>query len=200
MSSTLNANLSPAPRLKRGKPPAAARRNFVCKTIQPPRSVLDYVTTQSMKLPRFLSTHPAALLAAVCAVLAFAPVAHAQIKVVPLTTDKVEKAAKFVQSVESDPAKKASMEEADKDEAVVNAMTTGGSINDVVNTKYPKAAAVYKAGGFTPDDFLALVVSISMASTGLSDGTSDVAVAKANVEFYNANKEKIDKVMESMTK
>ena len=154
--------------------------------------------TTPMKLPRFLTSRFAAVLALGCALLALAPAAQAQIKVVPLTMDKVDKAAKFVQGVEADPAKKASMEEADKDEAVVSAMSSGGSINDVVNTKYPKAAAVYKAGGFTPDDFLALVVSISMASTGLSEGVSDPAVAKANVEFYNTNKEKIDKLMQSM--
>jgi hypothetical protein len=151
-----------------------------------------------MKLPRFLSARPAALLAAVCAVLAFAPLAQAQIKIVPLSTDKIEKVGKFVQSVDSDPAKKAAMEEADKDEAVMSAMGSGGSINDVINTKYPKAAAIYKAGGYTPDDFMALVVSISMASTGLTEGVSDPAVGKANVEFYNANKEKIDKLMQSM--
>ena len=114
--------------------------------------------------------------------------------------DKVDKVTKFVQSVESDPAKKAVMEEADKDEAVVTAMTGGGSINDVINSKYPKAAAVYKAAGLTPDDFMAAVVSISMASTGMTEGVADVDVAKKNVEFYNANKEKVDKLMEGMTK
>lgn len=148
-----------------------------------------------MKLPRLF---PA--LALGCALLAFAPLAHAQIKVVPLSMDKVDKVTKFVQSVESDPAKKAAMEEADKDEAVVTAMTGGGSINDVINSKYPKAAAVYKAAGLTPDDFMATVVSISMASTGMSDGVDNVDVAKKNVEFYNANKDKVDKLMEGMTK
>lgn len=153
-----------------------------------------------MKLPRVLSHPFTAALALGCALLAVAPApsAQAQIKVVALSMDKIDKAAKFAQSVESDPAKKADMEAADRDEDVAKAMTTGGSINDVVNTKYPKAAAVYKAGGFTPDDFMALVVSISLASTGLSDGVSDTATAKANVEFYNANKEKIDKLMQSM--
>ena len=153
-----------------------------------------------MKLPRFTSTRAAALLASVCAVLAFAPAAHAQIKVVALSADKIDKANKFVESVNSDPAKKATMEESDKDEAVSQAMASGGSINDVINTKYPKAAALYKAGGFTPDDFMALVVSVSMASSGLSEGVSDPAVAKANVEFYNSNKDKLDKLMENMTK
>lgn len=153
-----------------------------------------------MKLPRFLSARLAAALVLGAALLAFAPGAQAQIKVVPLSADKVDKAAKFIQSVDSDPAKKATMEEADRDEAVVSAMASGGSINEVLNSKYPKAAALYKAGGFTPDDFLALVVSVSMASTGLSEGVSDPAVAKANVEFYNANKEKLDKLMESMSK
>ena len=42
------------------------------------------------------------------------------------------------------------------------------------------------------------VVSLSMATTGSTDGTSDPAVAKANVDFYNTNKEKVDKVMEAM--
>ena len=30
---------------------------------------------------------------------------------------------------------------------------TGGSVNDTINTKYPKAAAIYKSGGYTPDEF-----------------------------------------------
>ncbi len=148
-----------------------------------------------MKLPRLLSA-----LALGCALLAFAPLAHAQIKIVPLSMDKIDKVTKFVQSVESDPAKKALMEEADKDEAVVTAMTSGGSINDVIDKKYPKASAVYKAAGFTPDDFMATVVSISMASTGMTEGVADVDVAKKNVEFYKANQEKVDKLMEGMTK
>ena len=41
-------------------------------------------------------------------------------------------------------------------------------------------------------------MSISMAATGASEGTSDADVAKKNVEFFNANKDKIEKIMESM--
>ena len=42
--------------------------------------------------------------------------------------DKVEKMGKFAQSVEADPAAKAAMEEADKDEDIAKAMTTGESV------------------------------------------------------------------------
>ena len=45
---------------------------------------------------------------------------------------------------------------------------------------------------------MSTIISISMAATGVSDGTSDPAVAKANVDFFNANKDKIEKIMENM--
>ena len=153
-----------------------------------------------MKSPRFLSPRLACALAVGCALLSFAaaPSAQAQIKVVPLSMDKIDKMGKFAQSVEADPAAKAAMEEADKDEDIAKAMTTGESVNGIYDKKYPKAAAVYKKVGITPDEFMAEVVSLSMATTGTSDGTSDAAVAKANIDFYNANKEKVDKVMSDM--
>ena len=153
-----------------------------------------------MKHPRPLSARFGLLLVLGCAVcaLAMAPAAQAQIKVVPLSVDKVDKMGKFAQSVDADPAAKAAMEEADKDEDIAKAMTTGESVNGIYEKKYPKAAAVYKKAGITPDDFMAQVISLSMATTGSTDGTSDPAVAKANVEFYNANKEKVDKIMSDM--
>ena len=153
-----------------------------------------------MKTPRFLSAGFTSALALGCALLAFAaaPSAQAQMKVIPLSMDKLDKMSKLVQAVNADPAAKAAMEEASKDETVATAMMSGGSINDTINTKYPKAAAVYKSAGTTPDDFFATVMSISMAATGATDGTSDAAVAKANVDFFNANKDKIEKIMETM--
>ena len=153
-----------------------------------------------MKHPRFLSARFASALALGCALLAFAPLqsAQAQMKILPLSMDKIDKMGKLVQTVNADPAAKAAMEETSKDEAVATAMMSGGSVNDTINTKYPKAAALYKAAGTTPDEFFATVMSVSMAATGSTDGTSDAAVAKTNVDFYNANKEKIDKIMETM--
>ncbi len=153
-----------------------------------------------MKHPRSLSTGLATTFALVCALLAFAatPSAQAQMKVIPLSMDKLDKMGKLVQAVNADPANKAAMEEASKDEAVSTAMMSGGSINDTINTKYPKAAALYKSAGITPDDFFAVVMSVSMAATGATDGTSDPAVAKTNIDFFNANKDKIEKIMETM--
>lgn len=153
-----------------------------------------------MKSPRFLSPRLACAFAVGCALLSFAaaPSAQAQIKVVPLSMDKVDKMGKFAQSVEADPAAKAAMEEADKDEDIAKAMTTGESVNGIYDKKYPKAAAVYKKAGITPDEFMAEVVSLSMATTGMTEGVSDAKVAKANAEFYTANKEKIDKIMSEM--
>ncbi len=153
-----------------------------------------------MKLPRFVSTRFTSAVALGCALLAFAavPSAQAQMKIIPLTMDKVDKMGKLIQSVNADPAAKAAMEETSKDETISTAMMSGGSINDTINTKYPKAAALYKAAGITPDDFMATIMSISMAATGSADGTSDAAVAKTNVDFFNANKDKIEKIMETM--
>ncbi len=140
------------------------------------------------------------MLALGCALLAFAPVpsAQAQMKIIALSMDKLDTMSKLVQSVNADPAAKAAMEEAGKDEAISTAMMSGASVNDTINTKYPKAAALYKAAGTTPDDFFATVMSISMAATGATDGTSDPAVAKTNIDFFNANKDKIEKIMETM--
>ena len=143
-----------------------------------------------MKIPRLFSA-----IALGCALLAFAPLqsAQAQMKVIPLSMEKIDKMSKLVQSVNADPAAKAAMEETSKDEAIATAMMSGGSVNDTIKTKYPKADALYKAAGTTADEFFATVMSVSMAATGATDGTSDAAVAKANVDFYTANKEKIDK-------
>ena len=89
------------------------------------------------------------MLALGCALLAFAPLSRAQVqlKIIPLTMEKIEKMSKFVETVNADPAAKAAMEEAGKDETISTAMASGGSINDTINTKYPKAAALYKASG-----------------------------------------------------
>ena len=153
-----------------------------------------------MKTPRLLSIRFASALALGCALLAFAPQpsAQAQVKVVTLTNDNFEKVSKFVQTVNADPAAKAAMDEMGKDQDLATAMMTGASSGDTINTKYPKAAAIFKSAGITPDDFFTTLMSLGMAAQGATDGTSDAAIAKANVEFYNANKEKIEKVMSSM--
>ena len=148
-----------------------------------------------MKLPRFLAT----ALVLGFALLALAPFARAQqLKIVALTTERIDKLGKFVQTVNADPASKAAMEEIGKDETVTSAMMNGGSINDAVNTKYPKAAALYKSAGLTPDEFMQTIIAVSLAETGVTDGTTDATAAKANVDFYNTNKEKIEKIMSSM--
>ena len=149
-----------------------------------------------MKPSRSLSACLAAAL--VVFAFAFAPSAQAQMKIIPLTMDKIDKMSKLVESVNADPANKAAMEEVGKDETVASAMMSGGSVNDTITSKYPKAAALYKAAGITPDDFMATIMSVSMAATDATEGTSDAAVAKANIDFFKANKEKIEKVMENM--
>ncbi len=141
-----------------------------------------------MKLPRLLST----VLVLGCALLAFASLAQAQMKVVPLTMDNVNKLTKFIETVNSDPTVQSALEDIGKDETVSTAMMSGSSINDAVKAKYPKAAAAFKSAGMTADDYFAMVVSLGLASTGMTDGTTDPAVAKANVEFYNTNKAKIE--------
>ena len=153
-----------------------------------------------MKLARTLSARFASAFAIGCAVMAFAaaPSAQAQVKVVALNSAALDKLDKFITTVNADPASKAAMDEMGKDQELGMAVMSGTSINDTVTTKYPKAAAVYKSGGFTPDEFNAVVMSLAMAGMSTADGTSDAAVAKANIEFYNANKEKIEKMMANM--
>ena len=147
-----------------------------------------------MKLPRFLST----VLVLGCALLASVSLAQAQMKVVPLTMDSVNKLAKFIETVNSDPATQTALEDIGKDETVSTAMMSGGSINDAVKAKYPKAAAAFKNAGMTADDYFTMVISLGLASTNMIEGASDPAVAKANVEFFNANKPKIEDVLSKL--
>ena len=147
-----------------------------------------------MKLPRLLST----LLVLGCALLAFASLAQAQMKVVPLTMDNVNKLTKFIETLNSDPATQSALEDIGKDDTVSTAMMSGGSINDAVKAKYPKAAAAFKNAGMTADDYFTMVISLGLASTGMTDGTTDPAVAKANVEFFNANKAKIEDALSKL--
>ncbi len=147
-----------------------------------------------MKLPRLLST----VFVLGCALLASVSLAQAQMKVVPLTMDSVNKLTKFIATANSDPATESALEDISKDETVSTAMMTGGSINDAVKTKYPKAAAAFKSAGMTADDYFTMVISLGLASTGMTDGTSDTVVAKANVEFFNANKSKIEDILSKL--
>ena len=154
-----------------------------------------------MKTPRILFTRLASVLAVGYALLAFAAAptsAQAQIKVVALDNAALDKLSKFVDKVNADADAKAAVDEMGKDQELGTAVMSGGSINDTVNTKYPKAAAVFKSGGYTPDEFNAVVMSLAMGAMSTSDGTSDPELAKKNIEFCTANKDKIEKMMASM--
>ena len=50
----------------------------------------------------------------------------------------------------------------------------------------------------TAYDYFTMGISLGLASTGMTDGASDPTVAKANVEFFNANKPKIEDVLSKL--
>ena len=139
------------------------------------------------------------LLVLCCALLPLAP-SHAEdtFKTTKLTMEGLEKMSKVMQAFKADADAKAEMDAMGKDEALQGSITTGGSINATVTSKYPKAAAVYKSVGMTPDEFYSTLLSVSMAAQGMSDGMSDPAAAKANVDFFKANAEKIGTILSSM--
>ena len=151
--------------------------------------------------PTQLSRPLVTLLVLGCALLALAPLGCAQrprSNRVPRTTARFDALDRLAASLNAVPANKATVQEMNRDQAILKAMDNG-SLNAVVDSKYPKVAALYQAAGLTPQDLLQTVVSVSLAENGIDTSRTDPATAKANVAFYNANKERVAKVIRAVT-
>ena len=132
---------------------------------------------------------------AVSAVTAQVPPDQAKMAgAVPLSTVLLDKIDSLLKKVEADPAAKAEYVAAGKD-----AGARPENMTELVNTKYPKLAAVFKTSDLTPFEFMNATGAVFM-TTMLSE--SDTAVdderAAANVKFYKANKERVTATMNKL--
>ena len=108
---------------------------------------------------------------------------------IPLTTELMDKMDKFMKSVSTDEAAKAELAAAGKDPSITP--ETWGS---VISAKCPKAVAIFKASGLTPDEFAKAIFAIM--AVGMSEDlakSEDKAVA-ANAAFVAANKDRADAI------
>ena len=110
---------------------------------------------------------------------------------VPLSTVLLDKIDNLLKKVEADPAAKAEYIAAGKD-----AGARPENMTELVNTKYPKLAAVFKASDLTPFEFMNASGSVFMTSVfAEADTPPQDERAAANVKFYKENKERVTATM-----
>jgi hypothetical protein len=113
---------------------------------------------------------------------------------VPLSTVLLDKIDSLLKKVGSDAAAKAEYIAAGKD-----AGAKPENMTELVNTKYPKLAAVFKTSDLTPFEFMNASMSLFMTAmlseteTGAGDPRAD-----ANITFYKANKDRVTATMTAM--
>jgi hypothetical protein len=139
---------------------------------------------------------------------AFAPLARLQAQLpdqvekmaagVTLTTALLDSLDAFVKTIGSDPAVRAEMDASDKDPAM-----TPDKFGEIINSKYPKAAAAFKSAGLAPDDFLkgsgalaATAGAVEISNAGMNTGTNKTV--QANIAFFKANKDRCTATMTSL--
>ena len=128
---------------------------------------------------------------------AFAPTLRAetppdQIKAagsIALTTELLDKMDKFIKAVGADEAAKAELAVVGKDPSITP--ETWGS---VITAKCPKAVAIFKDAGLTPDDFSKGIFAIMAVAMGEDMAKSEDKTVKANADFVTANKDRCDAV------
>ena len=108
---------------------------------------------------------------------------------IPLTTELLDKMDNFIKTVTADEAAKAELAAVGKDPSITP--ETWGSI---ISAKCPKAVAVFKASGLTPDEFTKGVFAIM--AVGMSEDLAKSAdkTVQANVAFVAANKDRTDAI------
>jgi len=108
---------------------------------------------------------------------------------IALTTGLLDKMDKFIKSVSTDDAAKAELGAAGKDPSITP--ETWGS---VISAKCPKAVAIFKSSGLTPDEFAKGIFAIM--AVGMSDelAKSEDKVVAANAAFVAANKDRADAI------
>jgi hypothetical protein len=113
---------------------------------------------------------------------------------IPLTIELLDKIDKFTKAVSGDAATTAEWNTSSKDPAISSDAPAA-----VINSKYPKLAAAFKAAGLSPEDFVkaygAILVTgvIAELATPVEDKN-----AEANITFYQANKERVTATMNSL--
>lgn len=108
---------------------------------------------------------------------------------IPLTTALLDKMDKFIKSVSTDDAAKAELAAAGKDPSITP--ETWGS---VISAKCPKAVAIFKAAGLTPDEFSKAVFAIMAVAMSEDLAKSEDKAVQANAAFVAANKEHADAI------
>jgi hypothetical protein len=110
---------------------------------------------------------------------------------VPLSTVLLDKIDSLLKKVDADPAAKAEYIAAGKD-----AGARPENMTSLVETKYPKLAAIFKTSDLTPFEFMNASGSVFL-TTMLSEMDTPVQDerAAANIKFYKANKERVTATM-----
>ena len=113
---------------------------------------------------------------------------------VPLSTVLLDKIDDLLKKVEADPAAKAEYVAAGKD-----AGARPENMTELVQTKYPKLAAVFKTSDLTPFEFMNASGSVFMTSA-LSEAETPPQDerAAANIKFYKENKERVTATMNKL--
>ena len=110
---------------------------------------------------------------------------------VPLSAVLLDKIDALLKKVEADPTAKAEYIAAGKD-----AGARPENMTELVETKYPKLAAVFKTSDLTPFEFMNASGAVFMASVlGELDTPPQDERAAANVKFYKENKERVAATM-----
>jgi hypothetical protein len=104
---------------------------------------------------------------------------------IPLTTDLLDKMDKFIKAVSTDDAAKAELAAIGKDPSI-----TPENWGSVISAKCPKAVALFKSAGLTPDEFGKGI--FTLMAVGMSDdlAKSEDKTVQANAAFFAANKER----------
>jgi hypothetical protein len=108
---------------------------------------------------------------------------------IPLTTELLDKMDKFVKSVSADDAAKAELAAVGKDPSITP--ETWGSL---ITAKCPKAVAIFKASGLTPDEFAKGIFAIMAVAMSEDLAKSEDKTVAANAAFVAANKDRANAV------
>ena len=109
---------------------------------------------------------------------------------IPLTTELLDKMDKFLKNMDTDDAAKAEFVAVAKDPSSFTPETFGSAIS----AKCPKAVAVFKASGLTPDEFASGIFAIMAVDTIDELAKAEDKTVKANADFVAANKDRADTI------
>lgn len=115
-----------------------------------------------------------------------------------LTTTLLDSLDAFVKTVGSDPGVRADMDASGKDPSM-----TADKFAEIINAKYLKLAAAFKAAGLSPDDYVkastalaATAGAVELSNAGMNTGTDKTV--QANITFFKANKDRCTATMTSL--